>query len=57
MLVDQSLDLVLHAKTQWQEMENARVSLAKEACAEEEIMAVFLNGCFFQLNGRCPEVA
>ncbi len=48
MLVDEALDLVLHSQTEWQKMEDARVSLAQETGTHEEVMAAFdlsFDGC------------
>jgi len=57
-LVDQGFELVLHSKAQRQEMENARVSLAYESSADEEVVAIFLAGVVLRFGfGGSPEMA
>lgn len=44
MLVYELLKFLLHAQTEWQEMEDARMSLAKEATTDEQGMSIFAFG-------------
>jgi hypothetical protein len=57
-LVNQGLKLVLYSKAQRQEMKDARVSLAKEAGADQEVVAIFLAGVVLGFGfGGSPELA